>query len=171
LQLYSIFWPHLTFKTAAALWSFSAITINVCCCPFLTGVPASHALAEEDADRMKNFKNSIFNVTRAGNVLPSSGWNEGGVAFGIMQVVARCNSPKGGKDSEEHITQAAGILIDFINSMNKSWPPALQYKGGIAAYNCGPGAVTSQDMDQNTEGGDYANDVVARAQWYKHHGY
>uniref|UniRef100_A0A3B4BPJ2 Lysozyme g n=1 Tax=Pygocentrus nattereri TaxID=42514 RepID=A0A3B4BPJ2_PYGNA len=164
-------------------------TPKLCCCPFLTGVPASHALAEEDADRMKNFKNSIFNVaknkgidpaviaaiisreTRAGNVLPSSGWNEGGVAFGIMQVVARCNSPKGGKDSEEHITQAAGILIDFINSMNKSWPPALQYKGGIAAYNCGPGAVTSQDMDQNTEGGDYANDVVARAQWYKHHGY
>ncbi|KAL6466131.1 hypothetical protein MHYP_G00262640 [Metynnis hypsauchen] len=164
-------------KTSAQLWNSQK-----------TGVPASHALAEEDAIRMKEFKDSIFKVgknngidpaviaaiisreTRAGGFLESNGWNKGGVAFGIMQV-ARINTPRGGKDSEEHITQAVGILIDFINSMDKSWPPALQYKGGIAAYNCGPGAVTSTNVDENTEGGDYANDVVARAQWYKLHGY
>ncbi|XP_036454287.1 lysozyme g-like [Colossoma macropomum] len=152
------------------------------------GVSASHALAEEDAGRMERFKDSINRAagstgidpaviaaiisreTRAGNFLQSDGWNEGRVAFGIMQV-ARVNNPQGGKDSLEHIKQAAGLLRDFINSMNKSWPPELQYKGGIAAYNCGPRAVTSQNVDEKTEGGDYANDVVARAQWYKRQGY
>ncbi|KAL7836170.1 hypothetical protein AOLI_G00274540 [Acnodon oligacanthus] len=150
----------------------------------LSGVLASHALAEEDAGRMKKFRKSIFKVaanegvdpaiiaaiisreTRAGHVLQSNGWNEGRAAFGIMQV-ARMNNPQGGKESEEHITQAVGILKGFIKSMNKSWPPELQYKGGIAAYNCGPSAVTYPHLDQRTEGRDYANDVVARAQWYK----
>lgn len=44
--------------------------------------------------------------------------------------------------------------------------------GGIAAYNAGPGNVCSLgDLDIKTTGKDYANDVVARAQWFKHNGY
>ena len=39
--------------------------------------------------------------------------------------------------------------------------------GGIAAYNMGDGNVHSyENVDGSTTGGDYSNDVVARAQWY-----
>ena len=44
--------------------------------------------------------------------------------------------------------------------------------GGIAAYNQGDGNVHSySQVDGCTTGGDYSNDVTARAQWYKDHGY
>ncbi|KAG9261563.1 lysozyme g-like isoform X2 [Astyanax mexicanus] len=150
----------------------------------LTGVEASCALAQEDVERMKSYKNSILSVgrdtgidpaiiaaiisreTRAGHFLQANGWNSGHKAFGIMQV-HRDNHPRGGKDSEEHMVQAVGLLKSFIQSMNSSWSPELRYKGGIAAYNCGPGDVSSQEVDKKTEGGDYSSDVVARAQWYK----
>lgn len=44
--------------------------------------------------------------------------------------------------------------------------------GGLAAYNAGPGNVCSlEGLDSKTTGKDYANDVVARAQWFKRNGY
>lgn len=44
--------------------------------------------------------------------------------------------------------------------------------GGISAYNGGPGNVRTYElMDKGTSGDDYANDVVARAQWFKRNGY
>lgn len=44
--------------------------------------------------------------------------------------------------------------------------------GGISAYNAGPRNVQSYDrMDIGTTHDDYSNDVVARAQYYKKHGY
>lgn len=40
--------------------------------------------------------------------------------------------------------------------------------GAIAAYNAGDGRVDSyESVDAKTTGGDYSNDVIARAQWYK----
>uniref|UniRef100_A0A3B1K7Z8 Uncharacterized protein n=1 Tax=Astyanax mexicanus TaxID=7994 RepID=A0A3B1K7Z8_ASTMX len=69
----------------------------------LTGVEASCALAQEDVERMKSYKNSILSVgrdtgidpaiiaaiisreTRAGHFLQADGWNSGHKAFGIMQ--------------------------------------------------------------------------------------
>lgn len=107
----------------------------------------------------------------------------------------------GNWDSEEHLNQATGILVDFINQMrarNNGWNREQQLKGlfyctsdicphqvfshfalplisfvfiyaaGIAAYNKGPGNIPNHgDVDVNTTGRDYSNDVVARAQWYK----
>ena len=38
--------------------------------------------------------------------------------------------------------------------------------GGVAAYNFGVGNVQSwANLDVGTTGGDYSNDVIARAQW------
>jgi len=43
--------------------------------------------------------------------------------------------------------------------------------GGIAAYNMGDGNVRSiENMDVGSTGGDYSNDVAARAQWYQSQG-
>uniref|UniRef100_A0A0E9XA42 Lysozyme g n=1 Tax=Anguilla anguilla TaxID=7936 RepID=A0A0E9XA42_ANGAN len=53
-----------------------------------------------------------------------------------------------------------------------SWSKEQQLKGGIAAYNCGDQRVCSYvEIDSNTTGHDYSNDVVARAQFYKRNGF
>ncbi|XP_059189100.1 lysozyme g-like [Centropristis striata] len=160
-----------------------------------SGVKASEAMAKEDADRMKTYRSKINKVgekygiapaliaaiisreSRAGNDL-HNGWGDyrGGVynAWGLMQVDV---DPKGGGhtaegewDSEEHLRQGTKILVDFIEIIRKKfpgWSTEQQLKGGIAAYNQGDGNVHSYEkVDEITTGGDYSNDVVARAQWY-----
>ncbi|KAF6730280.1 Lysozyme g [Oryzias melastigma] len=162
----------------------------------VSGVAASHAMAKTDAGRMARYKNIIkatgqkhgvdpaliagiiSRESRAGNVL-QNGWGDHGNAWGLMQVDV---NPHGGGhravgawDSEEHLSQATGILTHFIQRIEKKFPQCTkeqQLKGGIAAYNAGDGRVHScENVDANTTGKDYANDVVARAQWYKQQGY
>ncbi|XP_040893216.1 lysozyme g-like isoform X1 [Toxotes jaculatrix] len=111
------------------------------------------------------------------------------------------HTPKGGWDSEEHICQGTEILVYFLGRIRnkfRDWSTEQQLKGlfyrisrlvhasaflslfsfvfvsagGIAAYNQGDGNVHSYDqVDAYTTGGDYANDVVARAQWYRNNGF
>uniref|UniRef100_A0AAT9S7J5 Lysozyme g n=1 Tax=Amphiprion clarkii TaxID=80970 RepID=A0AAT9S7J5_AMPCL len=158
-----------------------------------SGVTASHMMAETDAGRMEKYRSKINAVgrqkgvepaliaaiisreSRAGNALRNGGWGDHGNAWGLMQVDVNPNggghTAKGAWDSEEHLCQATEILIYFIGQIRKkfpSWTSEQQLKGGIAAYNMGDGSVHSyQNVDGNTTGKDYSNDVVARAQWYK----
>ncbi|XP_061534597.1 lysozyme g-like [Phycodurus eques] len=155
------------------------------------GVPASNAMAQTDLGRMNNYKVIVRKVaaqkgmdpaiiagiisreSRAGNVL-RGGWGDNGNAWGLMQVDKNYHTPRGGWDSEEHLSQGTDILIGFIDQIkNKfsSWTAERQLKGGIAAYNTGVGGVqTYERMDVGTTGDDYSSDVVARAQWYKSQG-
>lgn len=160
-----------------------------------SGVRASHTMAQTDQDRMGKYKSKINKVgsetgidpaliagiisreSRAGNAL-NNGWGDGGRAWGLMQVditsTGGRHEAKGAWDSEEHIRQGTGILVYFIDRISSkfpNWNRELQLKGGIAAYNMGDGNVTSTSVDERTTGGDYANDVVARAQWYKNNGF
>ncbi|XP_024145578.1 lysozyme g isoform X1 [Oryzias melastigma] len=126
----------------------------------------------------------ISRESRAGNAL-DDGWGDWNPernaynAFGLMQVDV---NPKGGNHDPQgkwndvhHLRQGTGILVHFINQISQK--PAFQsctkeqkLKGGIAAYNMGDGNVHSYDkVDENTTGGDYSNDVTARAHWYKQH--
>uniref|UniRef100_A0A3Q3XKZ7 Lysozyme g n=1 Tax=Mola mola TaxID=94237 RepID=A0A3Q3XKZ7_MOLML len=152
----------------------------------ISGVRASQAMAKTDAGRMEKYRPLISSAaetygidpaiiagiisreSRAGNVL-KDGWGDHGNAWGVMQVDKRYHTPRGGSESQEHIDQATGILSGFIHHDKfSSWSATDQLKGGIAAYNCGPEKVQSPiNVDVRTTGGDYANDVVARAQWYK----
>ncbi|KAI1884975.1 hypothetical protein AGOR_G00215430 [Albula goreensis] len=156
------------------------------------GVDASHKLAANDLSRMSRYKDIITKVgndlemdpavicgiisreSRAGAVL-KDGWGDHGNGFGLMQVDKRYHKPKGEWNSEEHINQGTEILIGFIKNIQAkfpSWSKEQQFKGGISAYNAGPGNVQTYDrMDIGTTGNDYANDVVARAQWFKMKGY
>uniref|UniRef100_A0A3P9IDP9 Lysozyme g n=1 Tax=Oryzias latipes TaxID=8090 RepID=A0A3P9IDP9_ORYLA len=158
----------------------------------VSGMSASHAMAQTDAGRMMRYKDKITAVghrhgvdpaliagiisreSRAGNAL-QNGWGDHGNAWGLMQVDV---NPRGGGhkaegawDSEEHLSQATGILTHFIHQAEKKLPHCTkeqQLKGGIAAYNKGIGRVNScNNADSKTTGGDYSNDVIARAQWYK----
>ncbi|XP_074545602.1 lysozyme g-like isoform X4 [Halichoeres trimaculatus] len=159
-----------------------------------SGVEASHTMAQTDADRMEEFRSKINRVgamkgidpaliaaiisreSRAGNVIRATGgWGDHGNAWGLMQVDVNPNggghTAQGAWDSEEHISQATGILVYFIGRIRQkfpSWNADQQLKGGIAAYNMGDGNVHSYEgVDERTTGKDYSNDVVARAQWYK----
>uniref|UniRef100_A0A1A7X132 Lysozyme g n=1 Tax=Iconisemion striatum TaxID=60296 RepID=A0A1A7X132_9TELE len=162
------------------------------------GVGASETMARTDLGRMEKYKSMIKTVgakygidpaliaaiisreSRAGNVL-KDGWGDHGNAWGLMQVDV---NPRGGGhtkrgdwNSEEHLCQATEILIYFIERIQKkfsNWSKEEQLKGGIAAYNAGDGRVDSknpEDVDKKTTGGDYSNDVVARAKWYKRNGF
>ncbi|XP_042341094.1 lysozyme g [Plectropomus leopardus] len=122
----------------------------------------------------------ISRESRAGNVL-HGGWGDydssrGAYnAWGLMQVDVNPNggghTAQGAWDSEEHLCQGADILVYFIGRIRNKfpgWSTEQQLKGGIAAYNMGDGNVHSYDnVDACTTGGDFSNDVVARAQWYK----
>ncbi|XP_051801196.1 lysozyme g-like isoform X2 [Acanthochromis polyacanthus] len=163
--------------------------------PSESGVRASHKMAQTDSDRMEKYRSKINAVgrkkgvdpaliaaiisreSRAGNAL-HNGWGDHGNAWGLMQVDVNPNggghTARGAWDSEEHLSQATGILTDFIGLIQKkfpSWTSEQQLKGGIAAYNMGDRNVHSyENVDGATTGGDYSNDVVARAQWYKTYG-
>ncbi|KAF3687501.1 Lysozyme g [Channa argus] len=167
------------------------------------GVEVSHIMAKTDAGGMKKYREKIKKVgleygidpaliaaiisreSRAGKTIKDNdGWGdydrETGAfnAWGLMQVDVNPNGgghkPLGAWESEEHLCQATGILVDFIDKISRKFPdwcPAQKLKGGIAAYNMGDGNVYSYDkVDEYTTGGDYSNDVVARAQWYKKYG-
>ncbi|XP_016887901.1 lysozyme g-like isoform X1 [Cynoglossus semilaevis] len=158
------------------------------------GVEASHTMAKTDLQRMERYKAIIKEVgrkygvepaliaaiisreSRAGNCL-SGGYGDGGNAFGLMQVDI---NPRGGGhtargewNSKEHIEQGTEILVHFIKTISAKfpWSQEQKLKGGIAAYNAGDQRVTSTNVDEYTTGGDYSNDVIARAQWYKRNGY
>ncbi|KAK2816846.1 hypothetical protein Q5P01_025037 [Channa striata] len=125
----------------------------------------------------------ISRESRAGNVL-HDGWGDydqkrGAYnAWGLMQVDVNPNggghTARGGWDSEEHLCQATEILVHFINTIRgkfPTWSAEQQLKGAIAAYNMGDRNVRTYDnVDGGSAGGDYSNDVVARAQWYKKYG-
>ncbi|GAA6091563.1 lysozyme g-like isoform X1 [Tachysurus ichikawai] len=161
----------------------------------ISNVAASHKMAEVDLKRMNQYKGIIMKVARAKKMDPAviagiisretragssgsglvDGWGDHGNAFGLMQVDKRYHRPEGAWNSEDHFAQATDILITFIKAIQQKfpdWSKNDQFKGGIAAYNAGPGNVCSlEGMDMQTTGKDYANDVVARAQWFKCNGY
>ncbi|XP_060947474.1 lysozyme g-like [Limanda limanda] len=161
-----------------------------------SGVAASHTMAEIDMGRMSQYKSKIIKVgqkqgvdpaliaaiisraSRAGNAL-KDGWGDYKNTWGLMQVDVNPNGgghkKEGGWDSEKHLNQATGILVHFIIRIKNKfpdWSKEQQLKGGIAAYSTGDGNVHSYSgVDELTTGGDYSNDVTARAQWYKNNGY
>ncbi|XP_052010437.1 lysozyme g-like [Xyrauchen texanus] len=158
----------------------------------IKGVEASRKLAERDLPEMGKYKGIITSVSRAKRMDPAviaaiisretragavqqNGWGDNGNAFGLMQVDKRYHTPVGAWDSEQHVAQATNILIGFITEIKAKFPLWSQeqcFKGGISAYNAGVGNVRTYDhMDVGTTGEDYANDVVARAQWFKSQGY
>ncbi|KAM6386181.1 lysozyme g-like [Alca torda] len=156
------------------------------------GVPASEKIAEKDLKNMAKYKAKITKVgnskcvdpaviagiisreSHAGTVL-DNGWGDNGNAFGLMQVDKRYHKIVGSWDSEEHLVQGTQILCDMIKVIQKkfpTWTKEQQLKGGISAYNMGPNNVQTYDgMDIGTTHNDYANDVVARAKFYKRNGY
>ncbi|KGL91749.1 Lysozyme g, partial [Charadrius vociferus] len=156
------------------------------------GVTASETIARKDLRNMEKYRDKITKVgnskcidpaviagiisreSHAGTVL-KDGWGDHGNGFGLMQVDKRYHNTVGSWDSEEHLAQGAEILCDMVTAMEKkfpTWTKEQQLKAAISAYNAGPKNVqTYNRMDIGTTHNDYANDVVARAKFYKRNGY
>ncbi|XP_076153309.1 lysozyme g-like [Alosa pseudoharengus] len=161
----------------------------------ISGKPASFELAETDLDRMNEYKDIIIKVGRETGVDPAviagiisrssragsehvleDGWNANRDTFGLMQITKQWHKLKGDWDREEHIKQGTGILISSIRDIKRrflNWTKEQQLKGGIAAYYAGPRNVPAEyeKVDENTFAKDYSNYVVARAQFYREHGF
>ncbi|ETE65506.1 hypothetical protein L345_08708 [Ophiophagus hannah] len=156
------------------------------------GVEASKIIARKDLNNLEKYKMKIKRVSEKTNIdaaviaaiisreshagtILKDGWGDHGNGFGLMQVDKRYHKIVGTWDSEEHINQGALILCSMIEEIKKKFPPwtnEQQLKGGISAYNAGPKNVQSYErMDIGTTKNDYANDVVARAKFYKTNGY
>ncbi|XP_003471621.1 lysozyme g-like protein 2 [Cavia porcellus] len=97
------------------------------------------------------------------------GWDSRGLKFGLMQVDKRFQ-PTGAWDSKEHLSQAVDILAENIKAMRRkfpTWSVDQHLKGGLSAFKSGAEAIaTLEDIDS-----DYADDVVARARFYRSHGF
>ena len=74
----------------------------------------------------------------------------------------------GGPAGQAHINQATGILRDKVNACERDFPSLSssgQLQTAVSRYNGGRG-FAAPNSDQGTTGGDYMNDVWARAMYY-----
>ncbi len=156
------------------------------------GEESSHKMAEMDEDSVFRFADRFeiagekydlppallaaiaSRETRGGTGLDSDGEGDSGNAVGIMQIDKNWHAPVNiGSDfaSQGHINQASAILAGFLGDAEDSkpqWSDAVQLQAATAAYNGGPQVFKygPKGFDRGTDGGDYSNDVIARAQYY-----
>lgn len=111
--------------------------------------------------------------SHAGKALNEEGYDPEKKAFGVMQVDQRFHKLEGTEspNSQAHINQSAGILIENKRLMDKRfphWTDEQRWRAAVAGYNMGPSKVkTLEKMDEGTTGGNYSSDVMLRAKAYK----
>ncbi|KAM6960433.1 lysozyme g-like [Tautogolabrus adspersus] len=98
--------------------------------------------------------------------------------FGLMQISKLYHNvdERKGPFSREHLDQGAAYLCELINTMRKNtgWTAEQHLKGAVACYIAGPDKVIGlkyEEVDSVTPNEDFANDVIARAQWYADNGF
>jgi len=153
------------------------------------GVDSSEKMAQTDRKRVMAHKDNFIAVaqefglppallaaiasreSRGGAVLTKDGFGDAGHGFGIMQVDNRNPFPvvhEGGPAGQPHIKQATGILASKLKGIRQGFPdlsPVEQLEMAVSRYNGGAGKRPSHS-DDGTTGGDYMNDVWARARFY-----
>lgn len=114
--------------------------------------------------------------TRSGQELDTNGLSDSGFGAGIMSIDNRWYTiaPLGPDfGSQAHINQAASILAGYRTEAavaHPEWTAAEKLQAGLAAYNGGPQVFDMYpNFDAGTDGLDYSNDVMARAQYYAMH--
>ncbi|XP_062301206.1 lysozyme g-like [Scomber scombrus] len=158
----------------------------------LTGVEASHMMAERDLEEMLKYKSIIKEVgetlhihpaliagiisrqSQAGTRLDLNGYGLSDPnCFGLMQINRHYHAVKGEPCSKDHVDQGVTFLIQLIKTMLRTkplWSPEQQLKGALACYIAGEDKVIPleryEDLDSVTPYRDFSNDVVARAQWF-----
>jgi hypothetical protein len=111
--------------------------------------------------------------TRGGapNILNEHGLGDGEHGFGLMQVDNRNPFPvvrEGGPFGQPHIDQATSILRDKLKTVERQFSDldaSQQLQAAVSRYNGGRD-LRPPHSDYGTTGGDYMNDVWARALYY-----
>ncbi|XP_026178557.1 uncharacterized protein LOC113139482 isoform X1 [Mastacembelus armatus] len=157
----------------------------------LTGHSASNELARRDLKELERHTENILSVanklrvhpaliaaiisrqSKFGEMLLPSGF---GISdpncFGLMQINKNYHAVKGNPYSEEHMDQGVTFLIQLFKSMTRNkldWNKEQRLKGALACYIAGEERVLPllyEQLDTVTPGGDFANDVIARAQFF-----
>ncbi|KAL1771637.1 lysozyme g 2 [Sigmodon hispidus] len=117
---------------------------------------------------------AIISRESHGGVVLKNGWDHTGQKFGLMQIrkhlLDKAHHPIGSWDSREHLLQSVGILSEKIKAIQRKFPTwnAVQHlKGGLTAFTAGIGTIaTPEDIEA-----DLVDDVIARAKFYKRHGF
>ncbi|HMJ26211.1 MAG TPA: hypothetical protein VK475_10295 [Pyrinomonadaceae bacterium] len=153
------------------------------------GVASSETMAKTDRNRVMASKEKFKLAARAHNLPPAllaaiasresrggavlkNGFGDGGHGFGIMQVDDRNPATPvqhdGGPAGQPHIDQATRILADKLAQVRRSFPNLSEVEQlvmAVSRYNGGAGKQPP-NSDEKTTGGDYMNDVWARARFY-----
>uniref|UniRef100_A0A1A7YGK4 Uncharacterized protein n=1 Tax=Iconisemion striatum TaxID=60296 RepID=A0A1A7YGK4_9TELE len=164
----------------------------------LIGVELSRSLAKQDLEEMSKYKNYIIDVgrelhfhpaliaaiiskqSRAGTELEPNGFGRHDPnSFGLMQINKYFHVLKGKPFSRVHIDSGTTFLIHLIKSMTQReqlWTSEQQLKGALFAYirgieNIPKDATGDMDLDALTPTKDFANDVIARAQFFANQEY
>lgn len=111
--------------------------------------------------------------THGGSLLDRNGEGDHGHGYGVLQVDDRSHRPdrSGGAYGQAHINQAAGIFEAKLEAVQKQFPhlsPEAQLQTAVSRYNGGSGRP-HPNSDRGTTHADYANDTLARAQYFSGH--
>lgn len=111
--------------------------------------------------------------THGGSLLDRNGEGDHGHGYGVLQVDDRSHRPdrSGGAYGQAHINQAAGIFEAKLEAVKQQFPnlsPEAQLQTAVSRYNGGSGRP-HPNSDRGTTHADYANDTLARAQYYAGH--
>ena len=111
--------------------------------------------------------------THGGSLLSRNGTGDHGHGYGILQVDDRSHRPdrSGGAYGQAHINQAAAIFDAKLDAVKKQYPnlsPEDQLQTAVSRYNGGSGRP-HPNSDRGTTHADYANDTLARAQYFAGH--
>ncbi len=152
------------------------------------GVASSETMAKTDRNRVMAHKEkfkvaglehnlppallaAIASRESRGGAVLKNGFGDGGHGFGIMQVDNRNPFPvqhDGGPAGQAHINQATQILTNKLVAVKAGFPDLTaveQLEMAVSRYNGGAGK-RPPNSDEKTTGGDYMNDVWARARFY-----
>ena len=151
------------------------------------GVAASEAMAKVDRQRVMKYKQHFINAGKEMNLPPAllaaiasresrggaalkNGYGDHGHGFGLMQIDDRSWAAEihEGPFGYAHILQATEILrgkLDQVSLQFESLTDAGELQTAVSRYNGGK-RRPAPSSDIGTTGGDYSEDVWARALYY-----
>ncbi|XP_042259224.1 lysozyme g-like [Thunnus maccoyii] len=154
----------------------------------LTGVEASEMMADRDQEEVSKYKDNIISVgeklkvhpaliaaiiskqSQAGTQLRPDGFGKGDPnCFGLMQLNKDYHAVKDDPFGKDHLEQGVRVVVGLIKTMRmrkRNWSKEQQLKGALTCYMTGVFPEKYEDIDS-----DFANDVVARAQWFACEGF
>jgi soluble lytic murein transglycosylase-like protein len=137
----------------------------------LAGAAIAHAPNGLGAPRFARFVAAVMERESGGGIYLSprgpSGTGDAGHGLGLMQLDDRAHpglreQPELWQDPAWNVDKGAAELADLFGRTAPELELDERLQRAAAAYNRGPSALTAENPDRFTTGGDYGSDVLAR---------